>query len=251
MRKLLLSNDDGVHAPGLKALYEALAAHARVRVVAPDRDKSGASNSLTLTRPLALTALDNGFYSVDGTPADCVYLGVNGVWDERPDLVISGINHGSNLGDDVLYSGTVAAAMEGRNLGMPAIAVSLAGSHHFATAGRVAASLVGAADSLSLPPRSLLNVNVPDLPWEAIRGFRVTRLGYRGPAQRPLPVTDPRGRTRYWIAAVGENADDGPDTDFAAVEGGYVSITPLQTDLTRHGALHDVQGWLDALSRLA
>ncbi|WP_163649171.1 5'/3'-nucleotidase SurE [Modicisalibacter sp. 'Wilcox'] len=251
MRKLLLSNDDGVHAPGLKALHEALVNHARVRVVAPDRDKSGASNSLTLTRPLALTALDNGFYSVDGTPADCVYLGVNGVWDERPDLVISGINHGSNLGDDVLYSGTVAAAMEGRNLGMPAIAVSLAGSRHFDTAGRVAASLVGAADSLSLPPRSLLNVNVPDCPWEAVRGFRVTRLGYRGPAQRPLAVTDPRGRTRYWIAAVGENADDGPDTDFAAVEAGYVSITPLQTDLTRHGALHDVQGWLDALSRLA
>ncbi|MBZ9540404.1 5'/3'-nucleotidase SurE [Modicisalibacter tunisiensis] len=251
MRKLLLSNDDGVHAPGLKALYEALLDHARLRVVAPDRDKSGASNSLTLSRPLALTALDNGFYSVDGTPADCVYLGVNGVWDEKPDLVISGINHGSNLGDDVLYSGTVAAAMEGRNLGMPAIAVSLAGSRHFDTAGRVAASLVGAADSLSLPPRSLLNVNVPDCPWEAVRGFRVTRLGYRGPAQRPLAVTDPRGRTRYWIAAVGENADDGPDTDFAAVEGGYVSITPLQTDLTRHGALHDVQGWLDALSRLA
>ncbi|KXS38437.1 MAG: 5'-nucleotidase [Halomonadaceae bacterium T82-2] len=251
MRKLLLSNDDGVHAPGLKALYEALLDHARLRVVAPDRDKSGASNSLTLSRPLALTALDNGFYSVDGTPADCVYLGVNGVWDERPDLVISGINHGSNLGDDVLYSGTVAAAMEGRNLGMPAIAVSLAGSRHFDTAGRVAASLVGAADSLSLPPRSLLNVNVPDCPWEAVRGFRVTRLGYRGPAQRPLAVTDPRGRTRYWIAAVGENADDGPDTDFAAVEAGYVSITPLQTDLTRHGALHDVQGWLDALSRLA
>jgi len=251
MRKLLLSNDDGVHAPGLKALHEALVNHARVRVVAPDRDKSGASNSLTLSRPLALTALDNGFYSVDGTPADCVYLGVNGVWDERPDLVISGINHGSNLGDDVLYSGTVAAAMEGRNLGMPAIAVSLAGSRHFDTAGRVAASLVGAADSLSLPPRSLLNVNVPDCPWEAVRGFRVTRLGYRGPAQRPLAVTDPRGRTRYWIAAVGENADDGPDTDFAAVEAGYVSITPLQTDLTRHGALHDVQGWLDALSRLA
>ncbi|MBZ9557658.1 MULTISPECIES: 5'/3'-nucleotidase SurE [Modicisalibacter] len=251
MRKLLLSNDDGVHAPGLAALYQALSVHARLRVVAPDRDKSGASNSLTLSRPLALTALDNGFYSVDGTPADCVYLGVNGVWDEKPDLVISGINHGGNLGDDVLYSGTVAAAMEGRNLGMPAIAVSLVGTHHFETAGRVAASLVGAADSLSLPPRSLLNVNVPDLPWESIRGFRVTRMGYRGPAQRPLEVRDPRGRVRYWIAPVGENADDGPDTDFAAVEAGYVSITPLHTDLTRHTALNDVQGWLDALSRLA
>lgn len=248
MRKLLLSNDDGVHAPGLKALYEALSVYARLRVVAPDRDKSGASNSLTLSRPLSLTALDNGFYSVDGTPADCVYLGVNGVWGEKPDLVISGINHGGNLGDDVLYSGTVAAAMEGRNLGMTAIAVSLVGAHHFETAGRVAASLVGAADTLSLPPRSLLNVNVPDLPWEEIRGFRVTRMGYRGPAQRPLEVKDPRGRPRYWIAPAGESADDGADTDFAAIEAGYVSITPLQTDLTRHAAINDVRGWLDALS---
>ncbi|MBS9402879.1 5'/3'-nucleotidase SurE [Halomonas sp. TRM85114] len=248
MRRLLLSNDDGVHAPGLLALYEALMPHAKLRVVAPDRDKSGASNSLTLSRPLALSALDNGFYSVDGTPADCVYLGVNGVWDEKPDLVISGINHGGNLGDDVLYSGTVAAAMEGRNLGMAAIAMSLVGSRYFDTAGRVAASLVGAAEQLSLPPRSLLNVNVPDLPWEEIQGFRVTRTGYRGPAARPLEVLDPRGRKRYWIAAVGENADDGPDTDFAAVEAGFVSITPLQTDLTRHATIDDVQGWLNALT---
>ncbi|MBB3231185.1 5'/3'-nucleotidase SurE [Halomonas stenophila] len=248
MRRLLLSNDDGVHAPGLRALHDALSAHARLRVVAPDRDKSGASNSLTLIRPLALSALENGFYSVDGTPADCVYLGVNGVWEERPDLVISGINHGGNLGDDVLYSGTVAAAMEGRNLGMTAIAMSLVGNRHFDTAGRVAASLVGAADQLSLPPRSLLNVNVPDLPWSELQGFRVTRLGYRGPAARPLEVQDPRGRKRYWIAPVGENADDGPDTDFAAVEAGFVSITPLQTDLTRHAARDDVQDWLDALT---
>ncbi|WP_104202228.1 5'/3'-nucleotidase SurE [Billgrantia saliphila] len=248
MRRLLLSNDDGVHAPGLRALYEALAPHARLRVVAPDRDRSGASNSLTLSRPLSLTALDNGFHCVDGTPADCVYLGVNGVWDEKPDLVISGINHGGNLGDDVLYSGTVAAAMEGRNLGMAAIAMSLVGSHHFDTAGRVAASLVGAADQLSLPPRSLLNVNVPDLPWDEIQGFRVTRMGYRGPAERPMEVRDPRGRLRYWIAAVGQNADDGPDTDFAAIEAGYVSITPLQTDLTQRAAIEDVQGWLDAFA---
>ncbi|MGM0913424.1 MAG: 5'/3'-nucleotidase SurE [Pseudomonadota bacterium] len=248
MRRLLLSNDDGVHAPGLRALHDALVSHAKLRVVAPDRDKSGASNSLTLSRPLALSALDNGFYSVDGTPADCVYLGVNGVWDERPDLVISGINHGGNLGDDVLYSGTVAAAMEGRNLGMAAIAMSLVGYRHFETAGRVAASLVGAAEQLSLPPRSLLNVNVPDLPWQEIQGFRVTRLGYRGPAARPQEVRDPRGRVRWWIAAVGENADDGPDTDFAAVEAGFVSITPLQTDLTRHAAIADVKGWLDALT---
>lgn len=248
MRRLLLSNDDGVHAPGLKALHDALQAHAKLRVVAPDRDRSGASNSLTLSRPLSLMALDNGFYSVDGTPADCVYLGVNGVWDEHPDLVISGINHGSNLGDDVLYSGTVAAAMEGRNLGMTAIAMSLCGERYFDTAGKVAASLIGAADRLSLPPRTLLNVNVPDVPWSSIRGVKVTRLGYRGPAEKPLPVEDPRGRTRYWIAPVAANADDGEDTDFAAIEAGYVSITPLQTDLTRHPARRDVQDWLDAFA---
>ncbi|MBP5978834.1 MAG: 5'/3'-nucleotidase SurE [Halomonas sp.] len=248
MRRLLLSNDDGVHAPGLKALHDALQAHANLRVVAPDRDRSGASNSLTLSRPLSLAALDNGFYSVDGTPADCVYLGVNGVWDEHPDLVISGINHGSNLGDDVLYSGTVAAAMEGRNLGMTAIAMSLCGKRHFDTAGKVAASLIGAADRLSLPPRTLLNVNVPDVPWSSIKGVKVTRLGYRGPAEKPLPVEDPRGRTRYWIASVAANADDGEDTDFAAIEAGYVSITPLQTDLTRHPARRDVQDWLDAFA---
>lgn len=248
MRRLLLSNDDGVHAPGLRALHDALISHAKLRVVAPDRDKSGASNSLTLTRPLSLSAMDNGFYSVDGTPADCVYLGVNGVWNERPDLVISGINHGGNLGDDVLYSGTVAAAMEGRNLGMAAIAMSLVGHRHFDTAGRVAASLVGAAEQLSLPPRSLLNVNVPDLPWDEIQGFRVTRLGYRGPAGSPQEVRDPRGKVRWWIAPLSKNADDGPDTDFAAVEAGFVSITPLQTDLTRHAAIADVTGWLDALT---
>ena len=149
MRRLLLSNDDGVHAPGLRALHDALLAHANIRVVAPDRDRSGASNSLTLSRPLSLTPLDNGFYSVDGTPADCVYLGVHGVWDEKPDLVISGINHGSNLGDDVLYSGTVAAAMEGRNLGMTAIAMSLCGERHFATAARVAGTLIGVQECLA------------------------------------------------------------------------------------------------------
>ncbi|WP_106478771.1 5'/3'-nucleotidase SurE [Phytohalomonas tamaricis] len=248
MRKLLLSNDDGVHAPGLKALHDALSSHASIRVIAPDRDRSGASNSLTLSKPLSLMAMDNGFYSVDGTPADCVYLGVSDIWDEKPDMVISGINHGGNLGDDVLYSGTVAAAMEGRSLGMPAIAISLAGHRYFETAGRVAASLAGAAAELDLPPRSLLNVNVPDLPWEQIKGFRVTRLGHRAPGAQPLAIEDPRGRTRYWIAPSGPNADTGEDTDFAAIEAGFVSITPLQTDLTRHNALDDVQGWLDALS---
>ncbi|WP_027351888.1 5'/3'-nucleotidase SurE [Halotalea alkalilenta] len=249
MRRVLLSNDDGVHAPGLRALHDALAPSARLRVIAPDRDKSGASNSLTLSKPLAIRALESGFYSVDGTPADCVYLGVSGLWDERPEIVVSGINHGANLGDDVLYSGTVAAAMEGRSLGMPAIAISLAGRRHFATAGRVAASLVGAAATLSLPPRSLLNVNVPDLPWEELRGIRITRLGHReaGPVM-PIEVIDPRGEKRYWIAAAGKNVDDGPETDFAAIEQGYVSITPLLVDLTRHDTLGALEAWLEAFT---
>lgn len=247
MRSLLLSNDDGVHAPGLKALYEALKDRAHLRVIAPDRDRSGASNSLTLAYPLSLTPLDSGFYSVDGTPADCVYLGVSDVFDERVEMVISGINHGGNLGDDVLYSGTVAAAMEGRSLGLSAIAMSLVGSKHFDTAGQVAARLLSAVDTLALPPRSLLNVNVPDLPLSAIKGFRVTRQGHRGPGRQPQRLTDPRGRTRYWIAASGASADTDEETDFAAIEAGYVSITPLQTDLTRHGSREAVQGWLETL----
>lgn len=247
MRSLLLSNDDGVYAPGLKALYEALKAHAHLRVIAPDRDRSGASNSLTLSYPLSLTALESGFYSVDGTPADCVYLGVSDIFDERVDMVISGINHGANLGDDVLYSGTVAAAMEGRSLGFSAIAMSLAGATHFDTAGRVAATLLAAVETLALPPRSLLNVNVPDLPWASLKGVRVTRQGHRGPGRQPQRLIDPRGRTRYWIAAPGTSADTEEDTDFAAIEAGYVSITPLQTDLTRHHSREAVQSWLETL----
>ncbi|GHC29754.1 5'-nucleotidase SurE [Kushneria pakistanensis] len=248
MRRLLLSNDDGVHAPGLKALHDALVDQARLRVIAPDRDRSGASNSLTLSHPLSLTPLDSGFYSVDGTPADCVYLGVSDIFDETVDMVISGINHGANLGDDVLYSGTVAAAMEGRSLGLSAIAMSLAGHQHFETSGRVAATLVSAVEQLALPPRSLLNVNVPDVPWEELKGFRVTRQGQRGQGSQPLRLQDPRGRTRYWIAASGASSDMGEDTDFAAIEAGFVSITPLQTDLTRHASIGDVRGWLEALT---
>ncbi|MCM5704957.1 5'/3'-nucleotidase SurE [Larsenimonas salina] len=248
MRQLLLSNDDGVHAPGLKALSDALSDAFHVRVVAPDRDKSGASNALTLTRPLSVGQLDNGYYYVDGTPADCVYLGVRELWEPTPDMVVSGINHGGNLGDDVLYSGTVAAAMEGRSLGLPAMAVSLCGKTHFDSAARAARMLVEQTDHLTLPPRSLLNVNVPDLPWAAIKGIRVTRLGHRGPSDQPLEVRDPRGRPRYWIALAGKNADDGDDTDFAAIDQGFISVTPLMTDLTRHSAIGDVQNWLGTLS---
>ena len=246
---VLLSNDDGVEAQGLNVLYEAIRPSAgRLRVIAPDRNKSGASSSLTLNYPLQLMQRDNGFYSVDGTPADCVYLGVSDIWPDTPDLVMSGINHGANLGDDVLYSGTVAAAREGRALGRPAIALSLVGDTHFETAGKVAALLLDAIDTVSLPPRALLNVNVPDLPWSAIKGIRVTRLGRReANSSRPIVTQDPRGDNRYWIGMVGQHVQEGNDTDFTAIEEGYVSITPLASDVTHHAALEGMTLWLDRL----
>lgn len=251
MPHVLLSNDDGVHAEGLHVLHDAICQHAsRIRVVAPDRNKSGASSSLSLSYPLSLKQLDNGFYSVDGTPADCVYLGVSAIWPDTPDLVISGINHGANLGDDVLYSGTVAAAREGRALGRPAIAISLVGDTHFDTAGKVAAMLLDSIDTVSLPPRALLNVNVPDVPWSEIKGIRITRLGRRQDnSSRPIAVKDPRGETRYWIGPVGRYVDEGNDTDFNAIEEGYVSITPLASDVTQYSALEGVNLWLDSLVR--
>ena len=247
--KLLLSNDDGVHADGLMALYRALEDLADIQVVAPDRNRSGASNSLSLDRPLKPTRLPNGFWSVDGTPTDCVHLAVHGLFGERPDLVISGINHGANLGDDVLYSGTVAAATEGRFLGLPAIAISLAGDNHFASAAEVARrlvqGLVSPNNALTLPARSLLNINVPDRPSFALKGMQVTRLGHRHPSAPPVPTQYPRGQTLYWIAAVGEAQESGPGTDFHAVEQGWVSVTPLHFDMTHHQSLTQVETWLN------
>lgn len=246
---VLLSNDDGVHALGLAALHAALKDQARIRVVAPDRDQSGASSALTLSRPLVIQTLGNGFHSVDGTPADCVYLGVSDIWEERPDIVVSGINRGANLGDDVLYSGTVAAAREGRSLGHSAIAVSLVGHRHFETAGRIAAMLIEAVASMPLPPRTLLNVNVPDVPFDELKGIRVTHLGRReGHDVAPVPVRDPRGIMRYWIGPVGRNTDEGSNTDFAAIAQGCVSITPMGTDLTQHDVLADFSQWLSTFS---
>lgn len=246
---VLLSNDDGVHAPGLAALYRALEHRARLRVVAPDRDQSGASSALTLSRALKISELDNGFHSVDGTPADCVYLGVSDIWPERPDMVVSGINRGANLGDDVLYSGTVAAAREGRSLGHSAIAISLVGHQYFETAGRVAAMLLDAVASMPLPPRTLLNVNVPDLPFDQLEGIRVTHLGRReGTDVAPISVKDPRGVMRHWIGPVGRNVDEGSNTDFAAIAERCVSITPMGTDLTQYDVLDDFSQWLSAFS---
>ena len=250
--RILLSNDDGVHSPGLVALYEGLQGVGELEVVAPDRDHSGASNSLTLNRPLTVETHPNGFHSIDGTPTDCVHLAVNGLFEQPFDRVVSGINTHANLGDDIIYSGTVAAATEGRHLGLPAIAVSLVndGHFHYETAARVVRMLLENRLALSLGPRSILNVNVPDVPWEELQGVRVTRLGHRECAEGAVPMTCPRGKKRYWIGAAGQGGDAGPGTDFHAVREGYVSVTPVHTDMTRHEALGTLREWVDGLTGL-
>lgn len=247
----LVSNDDGVHAPGLTALAEQLAQLGRVTVVAPDGERSAFSSALTLDRPLRPQRLGNGFIAVNGTPADCVHIALNGLLDEVPDLIISGINAGANLGDDVIYSGTVAAALEGRFLGRPAIAVSLVadnakslGIEAYRPAAEQVARLVARWPALALPPRTLLNVNVPAGPAEALRGLCVTRLGHRAPSQDVLRLKDPRGHDVFWIGAAGDPLDSAPGTDFHAVREGYVSVTPLDSDMTRYGVLDVLSDWL-------
>jgi 5'-nucleotidase len=245
--RLLISNDDGYLAPGIRVLAEVLGRGAEITVVAPERNRSGASNSLTLTSPIRARAADNGFIYVDGTPTDCVHLAITGLVEEEPDMVVSGINEGANLGDDVIYSGTVAAAMEGRFLGLPAMAVSLVGPRceHYATAARVAETLIQGVHASAVPSDTIINVNVPDLPWEAIKGFRVTRLGHRHKAEPVIRSADPRGDPIYWIGPPGAEEDAGEGTDFHAVSAGYVSVTPLQVDLTRYSAMAEVSRWLD------
>jgi 5'-nucleotidase len=245
--RILLSNDDGYQAPGLLALHAAMSSVADVVVVAPDRDRSGASNSLTLEQPIRARTADNGFVRVEGTPTDCVHLAITGLLETEPDMVVSGINAGANMGDDVIYSGTVAAATEGRFLGLPAIAVSLA-SHtprHFDTAARVTLELVQHLIARPLAPDSILNVNVPDLPHEALQGIVATRLGHRHKAEPVIKQTDPRGRPIYWVGQAGPEQDAGPGTDFHAVRNGFVSVTPLQVDLTRHQVLPELRDWLE------
>jgi len=244
---ILLSNDDGYQAPGLKALAESLATVAAISVVAPERDRSGASNSLTLDIPIRARTLDSGVISVDGTPTDCVHLAITGLLEEEPDMVIAGINSGANLGDDVLYSGTVAAATEGRFLGLPAMAVSMAASSpkHYAAGARVALELVQRLQVHPLAADTIINVNVPDLPYEELKGYQATRLGHRHKAEPVIKTADPRGRTIYWVGPAGAEQDAGPGTDFFAVREGYVSVTPLQVDLTRHSTLPEIQTWLD------
>jgi 5'-nucleotidase len=245
----LLSNDDGVQSPGLIVLAETLSEIADVSVVAPDRDYSGASHSLTLNRPLLPTRLKNGFIRVDGTPSDCVHLGISVLFDGTFDRVVSGINTHANLGDDVLYSGTVAAAMEGRFLPQPCIAVSLvnAGAGHFETAAQVIKQLLMNERPLQIQSRSVLNINVPDVPFNELKGIQITRLGHRQQCGLPQPVEDPRGQKRYWIAAAGDGDDCGEGTDFYAVEQGYVSITPIHADMSRYDAFDAVKQWAEVL----
>lgn len=247
---VLISNDDGYLAPGIRTLASALEAEARVTIVAPERDRSGASNSLTLDQPLRVHRDDTGAYRVEGTPTDCVHLAITGLLEDEPDMVISGINAGANLGDDVLYSGTVAAATEGRTLGLPAVAVSLASPapKHYDTAARVALMLFRRLRSDRLPADTILNVNVPDRAWRDIRGFEATRLGQRHRAEPVIRARDPRGRTIYWIGPPGDEQDAGPGTDFHAVARGFVSVTPIQVDLTRYQALDQISGWVEGLS---
>lgn len=247
--RFLLANDDGYNAPGLLCMRDHLAALGSVTVVAPDRNRSGASNSLTLDHPLRLQRLDEDVYCVDGTPTDCVHLAITGLLDKDPDMVVSGINSGANLGDDVLYSGTVAAAMEGRFLGLPAIAVSLVSEQptHYATAARAICQLIGKLGTNPLPADTILNVNVPDLPWEGLAGFEATRLGHRHRSEPVIRDTDPKGRPIFWVGPVGAESDAGPGSDFHAVARGFVSVTPLQVDLTRYAALDKVAGWLEGI----
>lgn len=244
--RILLSNDDGYFAPGLAYLAEALSAVSEVVVVAPERNRSGSSNSLTLDRPLNLHRAANGFYYVNGTPTDCVHMAVTGMLDTQPDMVISGINSGANMGDDTIYSGTVAAATEGFLLGIPSIAVSLEGKklEHYGTAARVAVDLVQRFAQRTHTHPWLLNVNVPDVPYDQLQGLEVTRLGKRHKAEPVIKSLNPHGGTVYWVGAAGQAQDAGEGTDFYALSNQRVSVTPLQIDLTQYSQLDAVRGWL-------
>lgn len=245
--RFLISNDDGIHAPGIQVLAARMRELGEVTIVAPEKNHSGASNSLTLGDPIRVKEIEERIFRVSGTPTDCVHLALTGLVEKDPDMVISGINNGANLGDDVIYSGTVAAAIEGRFLGLPAIAVSLVFKdrpQYFETAADAVALIVGRLKSDPLPADTILNVNVPDISWGDIQGFEVTRLGHRHRAKDSVITQDPQGKPLYWIGPSGPGRDAGPGTDFHAVERGYVSITPIHVDLTRYQALDQVSQWI-------
>ena len=246
---ILLSNDDGFLAPGINQLREALVQFATVTMIAPDRDRSGASHSLTLDRPLRLTEHGKGIYSVNGTPTDAVHLGLTALFEQEPDIVIAGINAGANLGDDVVYSGTVAAAMEGRFLACPAIALSSTSfqPQHFNSAIQVIKQLLNQINDYPDHANMILNVNVPDLPWHEIKGLQVTRLGRRNRSEPVCKQKDPRGKDIYWVGPPGAEQDAGQGTDFHAIKQGFVSITPIHIDLTRHQALAHTEHWVHNL----
>ena len=251
--RILVSNDDGVDAPGIRILAEGLRnAGLEVLIGAPARDRSGASNSLTLDMPLRVAQVEEGVWRVHGTPTDSVHVAIAGMFDREPDIVVSGINNAANMGDDVIYSGTVAAAMEGRFLGLPAVAMSLVtadhAGQHYDTAARAAVEIVERLKADPLPADTILNVNVPDIPWSEVRGFEVTRLGNRHRSEACVPLEDPRGRSWWWIGPAGPEQDGGPGTDFHAVRSGNISITPILVDLTRYQALEQVSAWVGGLA---
>ena len=247
--RILLSNDDGYQARGLRVLAENLSDLATVTVVAPDRNQSGVSNALTLDTPLRIEQVGPDVYCVNGTPTDSVHVAITGLLDSEPDMVVSGINHGANLGDDVLYSGTVAAAMEGRFLGLPAVAVSLVldGSEHFTTAVEVTRALIRQMIDHPLPQDTILNVNVPDVPYAELKGISATRLGFRHKSEPVIKALDPKNQPIYWVGPAGAGQDAGPGTDFHAIAGGYVSVTPIKTDLTDHRSLDPLNAWVRGL----
>ncbi len=248
--KILISNDDGYLAPGIRVLtHELKKISESLTVVAPERNRSASSSSLTLENPLRATLVEDGIYYVDGTPTDCVHLALTGLLNEEPDMVVSGINYGANLGDDVIYSGTVAAAIEGRFLGLPAIAVSLAGweGKYYQTAATVTREIIEQIKLHPIPTDTILNINVPDLPREEIKGFRSTRLGNRHKAEPVYKDKDPRGKDIYWVGPAGAEQDAGPGTDFHAIKEGYVSVTPMHVDLTQHHLLKTISDWVEAI----